>query len=147
MNVFLAGIIQGSLVEPRIHAQDWRVPIKKAIARHVPGARVYCHYSRHPGSISYGLAELRRVLADGIARAGACDLLVAYLPSASMGTALEMYEAARGGAAILTITPLAANWVVRAYSDRVFPDIAGFEAFLASGRLAGLLKRRKDQKR
>lgn len=146
MKIFLAGIIQGSIAEAKIHSQDWRGPIRKAIARRLPQAQVYCHYSAHPNSIAYGLAGLRRTLADGIARAAACDLLVAYLPSASMGTALEMYEAARAGATVLTITPLAANWVVRAYSDRVFADVGRFEDFLKTGKLPPLVRRKKGRR-
>lgn len=143
MNIFLAGIIQGSLAQATIHNQDWRVPIKKAIQRHVPQAEVYCHYTMHPNSIAYNLAELVKTLDDGIERAGRCDLLVAYLPSASMGTAIEMYRAYQSGATILTITPMTANWVVRAYSDRIFPDVEAFEAFLASGELAELMRRKR----
>jgi len=143
MKVFLAGIIQGSLVEARIHSQDWREPIRRAIERHLPGAELYCHYSEHPNSITYDLPEIRATLAEGIRRAGQCDLLVAYLPGASMGTAIEMHEAARNGAAVLTVTPLAANWVVRAYSDRVFPDVEALERFLAAGDLRGLMQGRR----
>ena len=147
MNVFLAGIIQGSIVEAKIHSQDWRVPIKEAIARRLPDAEVYCHYTVHPNSVEYGLEELRKTFNDGLARAAACDVLVAYLPSASMGTAIEMLEAARGGAVVLTITPLAANWVVRAYSDGIFADVEAFEEFLKTGELAALLERKKIRKK
>ena len=140
MKVFLAGIIQGSLVEPTINSQLWREPITRTLARHLPDAEVYCHYSRHPNSITYDLPEIRSTLADGIDRATACDLLVAYVPSASMGTAVEMYEAYRGGAAVVAITPLAANWIIRAYSHHVVADIEAFEAFAASGRLARLVE-------
>ncbi|MFB3894000.1 MAG: hypothetical protein ACE15C_18480 [Phycisphaerae bacterium] len=147
MKVFLAGIIQGSIADARIHSQDWRGPIKKALARHCPGTDVYCHFARHPHSITYGLPKIRRTLADGIARAACSDVLVAYLPSASMGTAIEMYAAARGGAVVLTITPMAANWVVRAYSDRVFKGVEGLEQFLASKELAGLIKKKRRKSR
>ncbi len=140
MNVFLAGIIQGSIAEPKIHRQDWRKPIKQALARHVPDADVYCHYSEHPNSITYGLPEIRETLAEGNRRAADCDLLIAYVPSASMGTAVEMYEAARRGAVVLTVSPLAANWVIRAYSDRIFPDQDAFEAFLERGELPDLMQ-------
>jgi hypothetical protein len=143
MKVFLAGIIQGSKVEPEIHRQDWRVPIRAAIERHLAGAEVYCHYSRHPNSIEYDLPAIRGTFAEGLRRVAESDLLVAYLPSASMGTAIEMTEAVRAGAVVLTITPLAANWVVRAYSDAVFPDVASFEAFGASGKLARLMAERR----
>jgi len=143
MKVFLAGIIQGSNVEPQIHGQDWRGLIKEALARRLPEAEVYCHFSRHPNSITYDLPEIRRTFAEGLQQAAESDVLVAYLPSASMGTAIELAEAARAGAVVLTITPLSANWVVRAYSDRVLPDVAGFESFLASGELAEVLRRKR----
>lgn len=137
--------MQGSLVEADIHKQDWREPIKSAFARHMPQAQVYCHYSQHPGSINYDLPEIVRTLEDGNRMAAESDVLVAYLPSASMGTAVEMYEALRGGAIVLAITPMAANWVVRAYSHKIFPDLPAFESFLASGELANLLKQNRKQ--
>lgn len=140
MNVFLAGIIQGSLAQATIHSQDWREPIKAAIRRYLPTADVYCHYSAHPNSIAYELPEIRSTLAEGIRRAADSDLLIAFVPSASMGTAIEMHEASRSGAVVLTISPLSANWVIRAYSDRVFEDIEEFEQFLASGELASILE-------
>lgn len=140
MKVFLAGIIQGSLVEAEIHSQDWREPIRRALAAHLPRAEVYCHYSEHPDSITYDLPEIRRTLSDGVDRAGRCDLLIAYVPHASMGTAVEMYEAHRNGAAVVTISPLSVNWVIRAYSDAILPDVEAFEACAASGELAGLIE-------
>lgn len=143
MKVFLAGIIQGSMAGADIHDQNWREPIVAAITEHLGGAEIYCHYSNHPDSITYELPEIRRTFADGLAQASASDLLVAYVPSASMGTAIEMYEAARSGAVVLTISPLAANWVVRAYSDRVFPNVAAFAEFLATGELEQLLAARR----
>lgn len=143
MNVFLAGIIQGSKVEAQIHDQDWRRAIQAVLARHLPDAEVYCHFSHHPQSITYDLPEIRTTLAEGNLRAAACDLLIAYVPGASMGTAIEMHEAARGKAAVVAISPLAANWVVRAYSDRIFPDIEAFEPFAASGGLNALLEEKR----
>ena len=145
MNVFLAGIIQGSKVEAEIHSQDWRGPIRELLARHVPDAEVYCHYSEHPDSITYDLPEILATFEDGLQRVRACDVLVAFLPSASMGTAIEMHEAARGGAAVLTVTPMSANWVVRAYSDVILPDVEALEAFLAAGELAALLDAKREE--
>lgn len=143
MKIFLAGIIQGSLVEATIHQQDWREGIKGVLAQHLPQAQVYCHYTQHPQSITYELPEIRATLADGIDRAAACDLLIAYVPSASMGTAIEMYEASRHGAMVLTISPLRANWVIRAYSDRIFSDLAEFDAFLAGPEFGELRRIKK----
>lgn len=138
MNVFLAGIIQGSHVEEKIHSQDWRMLIVTAIERQLPEADVYCHYNVHPNSITYEMPEIRKTFKDGVRRAQNCDLLVAWLPSASMGTAVEMYEAFRSGAVVLTISPMAANWVVKLYSHKIFPGIEGFENYLASGQFQKL---------
>lgn len=144
MKVFLAGIMQGSLVEPRIHSQDWRGPIQELLCKHLPQAQVYCHYSRHRGSIKYEQQDIVATMEEGIRLAGQSDVLVAYLPSASMGTAIEMYEAFRRGAVVLTISPLAANWVVRCYSDRVFADLESFERFLATSELDRLIEEKKN---
>jgi hypothetical protein len=135
MKVFLAGIIQGSLSEATIHDQDWRTPIKRILAEHRPDIDVYCHYSVHPNSITYQLPEIKATLTDGFDRSADCDLLIAYLPSASMGTAIEIYLAAQNNAIVLTISPMAPNWVLRAYSDRIFPDMEAFEQFIAAGGL------------
>jgi len=138
MNVFLAGIIQGSKVAAEIHRQDWREPIRQLLRRHLPQAEVYCHYSRHPQSIEYDLPQIVETFQDGVVRAAGCDLLIAYLPSASMGTAIEMYEAYRAGAMVVTVTPMSANWVVRAFSHAILPDMSALEAWLTSGGLEKL---------
>jgi len=145
MKVFLAGIIQGSKIAAEIHRQDWRRPIRRLLASHVPDAEVYCHYSEHPESIRYELGKIIETFEAGLARAVACDLLIAWLPSASMGTAVEMYEAHRSGAAVVTITPMAANWVVRVCSDRILPDLPALEEFLACGELDNLLAEKLKQ--
>ncbi|MGC9454852.1 MAG: hypothetical protein ACP5HU_08290 [Phycisphaerae bacterium] len=145
MEVFLAGIIQGSLTEAAIHPQDWREPVREALSQCLNDARVYCHYSEHPDSITYELPDIRRTLQEGLDRAADCDLLIAYLPSASMGTALEMYVASAGGAVVVTITPMSANWVVRAYSDAILPDIEAFEEFCRKGKLSELLEADSSQ--
>lgn len=134
-SIFLAGIIQGSIVEETIHAQDWRTPISTLLARHIPGATIYCHYSAHPNSITYDGEKIRETFDEGVRRCVESDLTICYLPSASMGTAIEMYEAYRAGKLVVTISPLAANWVVRLYSHVIVPDLAAFEALLASGQL------------
>lgn len=140
MKVFLAGIIQGSRAEATIHDQDWRDTVKRSLAEHLPEAQVYDHFSLHPTSIEYDLPLIRSTFAEGLRHVVECDLLVAYLPGASMGTAIEMREAADNGAVVLTISPLAANWVVRIYSDRIFPDLAAFDAFLESGGARRLIE-------
>ena len=139
MKVFLAGIIQGSIKAAEIHSQDWREPIREALERHCPAADVYCHYEMHPNSIEYEYPEIEATLEDGNSRAAGADVVICWLPEASMGTAVEMYAAAKAGAVVLAITPMNANWVIRVYSDRIFANLAEFDRFLASGQLSTLL--------
>ena len=143
MKVFLAGIIQGSIPAARIHSQDWRTPIREILERHCPHADVYCHYEAHPDSIAYDLPEIVETLTEGNRRAATADVVICWLPEASMGTAVEMYLAAQAGAAVVAITTLAGNWVVRAYSDRVFADLDEFEQFVGAGELDDLVRSKK----
>jgi hypothetical protein len=138
MNVFLAGIMQGSKTDDAIHDQNWRAGICESLARHLPGAEIYCHHTTHPDAVSYDLPQIRETFDDGVARAAACDLLIAYCPSASMGTAIEMYEAYRGGAIVVTVSPMARNWVLLCYSHAIVADLAEFEAYLGGDEFARL---------
>ena len=63
-------------------------------------------------------------------------MLLAFVPEASMGTAIEMWEAHQHGAAVVTISPLGHNWAVKFLSHVLFSDEAQFEAALESGELA-----------
>jgi len=146
MNIFLAGIIQGSKVGEDIHAQDWREPIIEAVAQHLPEAEVYCHFTQHPNSLTYEGDKILDTFEDGLQRAVAADLVIAYIPSASMGTAIEIYEAKRNGVPVVSITPMETNWVVRLYSDKIFPDTESFAKYLADGGAEFLDKITKKKK-
>ncbi len=135
MRVFLAGIIQGSLKDPTIHVQGWRGPVTRMFAEHLPEASVYDHFAKHPGGIDYDLPRIKATLEEGNSACAASDIVVCWLPEASMGTAIEMYLAHQAGRLVLAITPMAPNWVVRAFSTRIFPDLEAFEAYLASGEI------------
>ena len=139
MKIFLAGIIQGSLVEEAIHAQDWRIPITQIVNKYIPNADIYCHYTQHPNSIDYTGEKIRETFDDGVQRCRDADLVIAYLPSASMGTAIEIYEAYNTGTKVLTITKMAANWVANLYSHEIFADYDDFEYYLQAGKLDSLM--------
>lgn len=138
--IFLAGIIQGSISERVIHAQDYRGEIKRLLAKYAAGHDTYCPIDNHPASLEYAHDRGRKVFLDHIDMAREADVLLAYIPEASMGTAIEMWEAHNAGRLVLTITPLHENWSIKFLSDRIFPDIKSFESFLAEGGLDKALK-------
>jgi hypothetical protein len=137
MRVFIAGIMQGSRTDGGIDTQDYRREIARIVRRHVPGVEVLDPFELHADGVSYSPAQAKQTLLEMAALAGQVDVLVAYVPSASMGTAIEMWNAYQRGRRVYTISPLADNWVVRSLSERVFPDVAAFANFVASGGLSG----------
>ena len=143
---FIAGIIQGSVRGDTIHPQEYREHIRRILARHVPDADVYCPIEHHPDSLKYDDARAREVFFDHLERARTADVLVAFLPEASMGTAVEMWEAHRNNRIVLTVTDMTLNWSVKFLSTRVFPDLSAFERFVTDGGLAGLIRERAEQK-
>jgi hypothetical protein len=136
VRVFLAGIMQGSLQANHIHRQDYRHAFKAIFARQVPGAEIYCPLDNYPDSVDYDLERARKTLLLNIEEAAASDVIVAYLPEASMGTALEMWRAWQADRVILTVSPLEHNWVINSLSTQVFRCLDELEQWLAAGGLA-----------
>jgi nicotinamide-nucleotide amidase len=137
LRFFVAGIMQGSRRDEDICAQDYRTMIREIILRQYPDAQVVCPFELYPDSVGYGYEEGKRTFLELAERATAADILVAYLPEASMGTAIEMWQAYGAEARIFTISPMSDNWVVKFLSHRVFDSIEGFADFLAHDGLDG----------
>jgi hypothetical protein len=135
MRFFLAGIMQGSHRGPLIHDQDYRQRIKRLLAAQFPHAEIYDPLADHGDSLAYDDRRGREVFFHHNRRSGEVDVLLAFVPEASMGTAIEMWQAYRHGRAVITISPLALNWTVRFLSHEVYPTIEDFEAAVASGSL------------
>lgn len=136
MRFFLAGIIQGSHAEAAVHNQDYRGRIKRLLADHFPEADVYDPRADHADSIQYDEPTGRLVFFRHNRMCREVDVLLAFVPEASMGTAIEMWEAYQHGAAVITISPLVHNWAVKFLSHALYADVEEFEAALKSGRVA-----------
>ncbi len=135
LRFFIAGIMQGSRRDPDIHSQDYRTAIRDLLHQKYPQAQIVCPFELHPDSPRYGFEEAKRTFLDLTSRAGEADYLIAYLPEASMGTAIEMWQAYGQGTPILTISPMLDNWVVKFLSARVFASLEDFADFVASDGL------------
>jgi len=136
--IFLAGIIQGSLPDS-IHDQDYRKRLRSIVELALPDALVYCPIDHHPDSLHYTFDEGRRCFLDHIEMAASANLLIAYVPQASMGTAVEMWECFRRGVPIVTISPMSENWTIKFLSAEILKDMKSFERFVAEGELKKLL--------
>lgn len=138
--LFLAGIMQGSRLDNAIHSQDYRRTIRDALRRRYPDVELFCPFEMHPNSVSYDDEKGKRTFLDSVQVAAESDGVIAYVPEASMGTAIEIWEAYRAGKPIWVISPLATNWVIRFFSTRVFRDIDEFVAFVSAGGLDSVLQ-------
>lgn len=142
--IFLAGIIQGSQSGKGVHSQDYRRRLKGILERAVPDVAVYCPVENHPNSVDYDVDQARTVFLGHVDRAANSDVVVAFLPQASMGTAIELWQAYQAGRIIFTISPLAENWVVKILAKRNFASVDEFEAFVESGQLQDVLSRHEQ---
>lgn len=139
MRIFLAGIMQGSHVAALVHDQTYRERFRRAVQDRWPEAEVYDPHAGHANSIGYDVEQARRVFVGHVEMCQQFDLLVAYVPEASMGTAIEMWEAHRNGRVVVTITPLVHNWVVQLTSQAVYRDFDAFLHALEAGEIDTLL--------
>lgn len=130
--VFMAGIIQGSCKGKNVWSQDYRSRLKEDLAKAFPGWEVYCPVENHPESVEYTDEEAKETFFYHIDLVKESSLVVVYLPSASMGTAVEMWEAYKEGIPVWTVTPMLENWVVRITSTRIFPSLKELKGFLES---------------
>ena len=135
MKIFLAGIMQGSHLGALLHNQNYREQLKSLLESHLPNAQVYDPLADHTDSLDYDDDRGRAVFMKHNCMCGEVDLLIAFVPEASMGTAIEMWEAHRAGKKVVTISPLSHNWAVRFLSDVVYDDMDAFRDALTSGKL------------
>jgi len=136
MRFFIAGIMQGSRRDLGLHGQDYRERLRQLLETHLPDADVYDPLAEHHESVEYDDDKAREVFYYHNRLCREVDVIVAFVPEASMGTAIEMWEAHEHGRGIvIAISPLSHNWAVKFCSHLVYADLNGFETDLAAGRL------------
>jgi hypothetical protein len=140
MRIFIAGIMQGSLKKRGMGNQNYRELIRQAILEVHPNYEIFDPYSLFPDSVEYDETRARQVLLKMAEEAGNSDLVIAYLPEASMGTALEMVRAYDNNKPIISISPMAKNWVIQSFSRHIFPNIEEFSTWLRNGGIANLFE-------
>ena len=61
------------------------------------------------------------------------DVVLAFLPEASIGTAIEMFEAYEHGRIVVVVSPMQHNWAVKFLSHLLYADLEEFERAVRSG--------------
>jgi hypothetical protein len=133
--VFVGGIMQGSIREMAVHDQDYRDVIASIVQRYHPNVSIIDPRALHPDSVHYGREKAIDTFLAMLERASTADVVIAYLPEASLGTALEIWQAYQANKPVLVISPMVNNWMLWATATLILPDLPAFESFVAEGGL------------
>ena len=115
--------------------QDYRQFITEAILEQYPDWEIVDPNELHPEGVDYDDKKAQKTLLNMAGLAAQADLVVAYVPRASMGTAVEMWQGFQAGVPVVTISPMVANWVVKHLSAVVLPDLSAFRSWVTDGGL------------
>lgn len=139
MKIFISGVMQGSIKGRSIKEQGYRQVIKDAVKTLHPNAEIYDPFSVFPDSVKFDDQRAKQALFTMADEAASADLVIAYLPEASMGTALEMIRAFDNGKTIISISTLEKNWFIRAVSVKIFSSLDDFCVWIRQTRLTELI--------
>lgn len=139
MKVFFGGIIQGSCQGSNITSQDYREKIKTVLNDKYPDFEIIDPFASHNNSIEYDDDQANETFFNYLNVVDTSDLMIAFLPQASMGTAIEMYRAYHCKVPVITISPMSTNWVIRLFSIKNFETIESFAKFVNNDNLMKLL--------
>ena len=143
MKFFIAGIMQGSILDVALHDQNYRSLIKNALLKAFPSSEVYDPLERNQDSLFYTYEYGKMVFLNHNKMCGTdIDALVAYIPEASMGTAIEIWEAWKNNKFVVIISPMKSNWVVKYLSDAVYSSLEDFLIDLENGKISQLMSNR-----
>ena len=126
MKIYISGVMQGSKKGQGIQEQGYRQVISDAVKIRHPNAEIYDPFSVFPDSVEFDDQRAKQELFAMAEEAASADIVISYLPEASMGTALEMIRAYDNGKTIISISTLEKNWFIRAVSVKIFISLDEF---------------------
>lgn len=133
--------MKGDIADKGLYDQSYRQHLSDLINKRYPDAQIIGHDELYPNGIDT-LENEKIAFFELINQAAMSDVLISFLPKASMGTAIEIWEAYKKGKIILSVTPFKKNWTVNFLSSCVFTNLLELENFLELGSLNELLTNR-----
>lgn len=143
MHIFIAGSMQGTRTDHLIDSQDYRSLITQALLQHIPNVQITDPFAHHPESVTYTREQARETFCHYVNTAATADVLIAYLPCVSMGTAMEMWSAYNAGRYIIAVTPFIHHWAILATANEILPDLETLLAYIENGRLSEVLTKQQ----
>lgn len=140
MKVFVAGVMQGNRKDNKIYSQDYRMIISQKLFSLVKHIEIIDPDKTDPERLFYTQEQASEMFFRYSFMAGKVDLLIAYIPEASMGSAVEMWEAWKNKVPIVTISPIKLNWVVKLLSNKIYTSLDEFLKYFNNESLDKLMK-------
>ncbi len=134
LRVFIAGVMQADRRDILMECQDYRLQLSEALRHHIPNVQLIDPWAENPNSLNYTEEQARHTFLTMTIKASEADLLIAYLPLPSMGTAMEMWQAYQGNTYIIAVTPFVHHWAVRFTARQILPDLDSLYELLENGR-------------
>ena len=141
MKIYISGVMQGSIKGDGIQEQGYRPIITEGIKVLHPEAEIFDPRAAFPDSPSFDDDRAKQALFFMADEAASSDVVIAYLPEASMGTALEMIRAYDNGKLVITITSLEKNWFIKGVSAKIFHSLDEFGSWIQQTDLYELIRR------
>jgi hypothetical protein len=136
--------MQGSKKGKGIQGQGYRQVISDAIKFRHPDAEIYDPFLVFPDSVEYDDQRAKQVLFTIADEAASSDIVISYLPEASMGTAMEMIRAYDNGKTVISISTMEKNWFILAVSAKIFPSLDDFCTWIHQTHLGELIPESKE---
>ncbi len=139
MKIFISGVMQGSKKGHGMQEQGYRQVIADAVKTLNPKAEIFDPFTAFPDAGEYDDQRVKQTLFAAAEEAASADILIAYLPEASMGSALEMIRAYDNGKIIISISTLEKNWFIRSVSSKIFITLDDFCAWVQRAHLEKMM--------
>lgn len=139
---YLSGVMQGSRTDTGQVDQDYRRVLKKIIAEAFPDAELKCPLDLFPDALLLDEVNAKEIVPKCAEIARQADVIVAFLPEASLGTAVELWEAHKNSRLNIIISPMKHNLMLRTVSDFIVDSVDDFKRFITSDYFAQLLEER-----
>jgi hypothetical protein len=143
VRVYLSGVMQGSRWDTSLVYQDYRQTLKDIILRKYPNAEILCPLELFPDAPAKDDRAAREVIYRCVELVGNVDVVVAFLPEASMGTAVELWESHKKAKVNIVVSPMRHNLMLRTVSDIIVPGIEQFEELISDGTFAKLVEAKR----
>lgn len=140
---YISGMMQGSQNGLRIHDQRYRIEIKTAIKTFFPESKIVCPFEIFSSRKNIFSKNIEKEFTKMVELAGQADVVISFIPEASMGSAVEIWTAHNKGRIVIAISKMKNNWLLISGADIIIPSIKALYNLFKNGWLEKKLQRNK----